>query len=355
MERIPQFLMANRLSFFPLLAAILAGAIFILDTVTDLEIAAAVFYVAVVLMSVSFCQKRGVMLVGAACIVLAILSYFLTRSGSPKAGLINCVISIAAIAATTYLVLKIDSAKVAVYEARAELAHIARVTTLGELTASIAHEVNQPLAAVVTNANASLRWLAIQPPDIVEARQALERIVREAKRASEIVGRIRSLAKKTPPKNDWFDINETVLETVALTFSEIQRNNVSLQTELQDELPSIFGDQVQLQQVILNLIVNAIEAIAATTEGPRELSLTTAFDNSDCVSVAVHDTGVGLDPEKLDRMLDAFYTTKPQGMGMGLAISRSIIEAHRGRIFAASNEPRGAIFRFVLPIRRTEM
>lgn len=140
MERIPRFLVANRSSFLPLLAAILAIAIFILDTVTDLEIAAAVFYVAVVLMSVSFCQKRGVMLVGVACIALAILSYFLTRSGSPEAGLINCVINIAAIAATTYLVLKIDSAKVAVYEARAELAHIARVTTLGELTASIAHE-----------------------------------------------------------------------------------------------------------------------------------------------------------------------------------------------------------------------
>lgn len=355
MGRIPQFLAANRSSFLPLLAVILAGAIFILDTVTDLEIAAAVFYVAVVLMSVTFCQKRGVMLVGAACIVLAILSYFLTLSGSPEAGLINCVISIAAIAATTYLVLKIDSARVAVYEARAELAHIARVTTLGELTASIAHEVNQPLAAVVTNANASLRWLAIQPADIVEARQALERIVGEAKRASEIVGRIRGLARKAPPKNDWFNLNETVLEIVALTLSEIRRNNVSLRTELQDELPSIFGDQIQLQQVILNLILNAIEAIAATTEGARELLLTTEINGSDCVSVAVHDTGVGLDPENLDRMLDAFYTTKPQGMGMGLAISRSIIEAHRGRIFATSNEPRGAIFRFVLPIRRTEM
>ncbi|MEW6640624.1 sensor histidine kinase [Bradyrhizobium elkanii] len=355
MKRIPHFLEINRPSILPLIAAILAIAIFILDTVTDLEIAAAVFYVAVVLMSVSFCQKRGVMLVGAACIALAILSYFLTRSGSPEAGLINCVISISAITATTYLVLKIDSARVAVYEARAQLAHIARVTALGELTASIAHEVNQPLAAVVTNGNAGLRWLTNQPPNVEKTKQTLERIVREANRASEIVGRIRNLAKKTGPQNERFNFNETVLETIALMLSEIQRNHVSLQTELQDDLPLVFGDRIQLQQVVLNLLVNAVEAMAMMEEGPHNLLVSTTNDNTRTVLFAVHDTGTGLEPDKLNRLFDAFYTTKLEGMGMGLAISRSIVEAHGGRIWATQNERRGAIFQFELPIRRAGM
>jgi len=354
-KRISHFLAINRLSILPLTATISAIAIFILDTVTDLEIAAAVFYVAVVLMSVSFCQKRGVLLVGAACIVLTILSYFLTRSGSPQAGLVNCVISIAAIAATTYLVLKIDSAKVAVYEARAQLAHIARVTTFGELTASIAHEVNQPLAAVVTNGNAGLRWLTNQPANIEKTKQTLERIVREANRAGEIVGRIRNLARKAAPQNERFDFNETVLETIALTLSEIQRNHVSLNTELQDDLPSVFGDRIQLQQVVLNLIVNAIEATAAMEDGPHDLLVRTTNDNSRAVSFSVHDTGAGLESNKLNRVFDAFYTTRPDGMGMGLAISRSIVEAHGGRIWATPNEPRGAIFRFELPIREASV
>jgi signal transduction histidine kinase len=351
-KRISHFLAVNRLSILPLTAGGLAIGIFILDTLTDLEIAAAVFYVAVVLLSVSFCQMRGVLLVGAACIMLTILSYFLTRFGSPQAGLVNCVISVAAIAATTYLVLKIDSARVAVYEARAQLAHIARVTTLGELTASIAHEVNQPLAAVVTNGNAGLHWLASQPPNIQMTKQALERIVRDANRAGGIVARIRSLAKKTAPQNEWFDFNEAVLETVALTLSEIQRNHVLVETELQEDLPRVFGDKIQLQQVILNLIVNAIEATTAIEQGPHNLLLRTTKDKSRAVSFAVHDTGVGLESDKLNRVFDAFYTTRPEGMGMGLAISRSIVEAHDGRIWATPNEPRGTIFHVELPLRQ---
>jgi PAS domain S-box-containing protein len=238
----------------------------------------------------------------------------------------------------------------ALREAQMQLAHVNRVTTMGQLAASIAHEVNQPLAAAVTNAHAALRWLGAQPPDLEESRQALGHIIKDGHRASEVIDRIRALIKKAPARNDRLDINEIVLEVIALTSSEVLSNGVSLQTQLASGLPLVHGDRIQLQQVILNLVVNAIEATSSTSEGVRELLIGTGKDASDAVLVAVRDSGPGLDPEGLGRLFDAFYTTKPGGMGMGLSICRSIIEAHGGRIRASANVPQGAVFQFTLPV-----
>jgi PAS domain S-box-containing protein len=240
-------------------------------------------------------------------------------------------------------------AEEALHKAQVELAHVTRVATLGEMTASISHEVNQPLAAVVTNANACLRWLARQSPDLDEARAAVERIVRDGSRASEVIGRIRALVKKSPPRQDRLSINDIILEVIALARSEMHMNRVSLQTQLADSLPLVLADRVQLQQVVLNLIVNGIEAMNRSSEGKRELGISTEGDGSSGVLIAVRDSGVGLNPENLEHLFDPFYTTKPDGMGMGLAISRSIIEAHGGRLWATPNAPCGAVFQFTLP------
>jgi C4-dicarboxylate-specific signal transduction histidine kinase len=235
----------------------------------------------------------------------------------------------------------------ALRKAQVELAHVTRVTTLGAMTASIAHELNQPLAAVVNNASACLRWLAAN--NVAEARQSAKLIIADGHRAGEIITGIRTLAKKAPPQKEWFDINETIVEVIALAHSEIQRNRVSLQTQLSSDLPRVLGDRIQLQQVILNLIINGIEAMSGGGEYARELLVGSEKDKSQGVLVAVRDSGPGLDPEALNHIFAAFYTTKPQGMGMGLAISRSIIEAHGGRLWATANEGGGAVFQFTLP------
>jgi len=240
-------------------------------------------------------------------------------------------------------------AEASLREARAELTHVTRVMILGEMTASIAHEINQPLAAVANNAGACLRWLAGQPPNLEEARQSVELIIGDAHRAGEIIRRIRALAKKSPPRKDWLNINEIIMEVITLARGEIERNHVSLQTQLSSDVPLILGDRIQLQQVILNLIINAVEAIGGTNDGPRELLIGSRKSESKGVTVSVEDSGPGLNPESLGHLFTAFYTTKPKGMGMGLAISRSIIEAHGGRLWATANDERGATFQFTLP------
>jgi len=234
-------------------------------------------------------------------------------------------------------------------EERQALAHANRITTMGQLTASIAHEVNQPIAAVVTNAQAALRWLNMQPPDPVEVRQALDRIVSNGRRAGDVIGRIRALVTKAPPRKDKLDINDTIREVIALTRSELHRTGTLLQTQLADGLPLVPGDRIELQQVMLNLILNAVEAMSGSDEGSRELLISTADDGANGVRIAVRDWGPGLKPEALDRLFDAFYTTKPGGMGMGLSICRSIIEAHGGRVWATTNVPKGAVLLFTLP------
>jgi PAS domain S-box-containing protein len=236
-------------------------------------------------------------------------------------------------------------------EALMELAHANRVAMMGQLTASIAHEVNQPIGATVTNAQAALRWLDRRPPDMEEVRQAIARIVKEGKRAGDVIARIRDLIKKAPPRKDSVDINEAVREVIALARGEAVKNGVSMQTRLADDLPIIHGDRVALQQVILNLTINAVEAMGDVGEGARELRISTGMDASNCVRVAVRDSGPGLDPATLEHLFDAFYTTKPSGMGMGLSICRSIIEAHGGRVWATANVPQGATFQFTLPLQ----
>jgi PAS domain S-box-containing protein len=238
--------------------------------------------------------------------------------------------------------------EVALREAQIELAHVSRVTTMGELAASIAHEVNQPLAGIVTNANASLRWLAGETSDLNEAREAIRRIIRDGNRAGEVISRMRALFKKARTAKERLDINEAIEEVVILTQSEVRKNQVSLRTELAAALPPVKGDRVQLQQVVLNLILNGIEAMSALEDRARELVITTGRGQDDEVRVAVRDVGFGLDPRKVERMFEAFYTTKPGGLGVGLSISRSIVENHGGRLWAVPNNGPGATFQFTL-------
>jgi PAS domain S-box-containing protein len=236
-------------------------------------------------------------------------------------------------------------------ETQMELAHANRVATMGQLAASIAHEVNQPIAAAFTNAQAALRWLDTQPPDLEEVRHSLGRIVKDTHQAGDVIGRIRDLIKKAPPRKDSLDIHETIRDVIILTGGEVVKNGVSAQTRFAEGLPLIQGDRIQLQQVILNLIINAIEAMSRVGEGSRRLLISTGKDGQDGVLVAVKDSGPGLTPANHEHLFEAFYTTKPSGLGMGLSICRSIIEAHGGRLWATANVPRGAVFQFTVPTR----
>jgi signal transduction histidine kinase len=241
----------------------------------------------------------------------------------------------------------------ALREAQVELAHVNRVTTMGQLAASISHEVMQPITAGITNAQAALHWLEAQPPNVKEARQALGHAVNDGNRATDVISRIRALIKKAPPRTEAFETNEVILEVIGLTHGEMVKNNVSVQTQLAEALPPIQGDRVQLQQVILNLMVNAVEAMSSVSQGSRELLIGTGKDPSGGVRVTVRDSGPGLSPESFDRLFDAFYTTKPSGMGMGLSICRSIVEAHGGQIEALRGVGPGATFQFTLPLAST--
>ena len=279
-------------------------------------------------------------------------------------------------------------AEAALQHAQAQLAHVTRVATLGELAGSIAHEVNQPLTAIINNADACLALLPAEISKLDDVREALSDIISDADRASAVLARIRGLIKKSPPQKSRLDLNETIGGVIALARGELNRNEVLLRTKLANDLPLIKGDRIQLQQVMLNLVINGIEAMSAASEGTRELwvssekvtavsreseqdgpgsSTFASPDTGDlevergtpnaepqtpntCILVSVADSGPGLDLNKVDRLFDAFYTTKPQGLGMGLSICRSLIEAHGGRLWAKANAPKGALFQFTLPI-----
>ena len=232
---------------------------------------------------------------------------------------------------------------------RAELARAARVTSLGVLTAAIAHEVNQPLAGIVTNASTCRRMLAVDPPDIEGARETARRTIRDAERASEVVKRLRALFCKKGATSESMDLNEATREVVALSLSELERNKMIVRMELAGELPRVQGDRVQLQQVILNLFLNASDAMSDVDDRPRQLVIRTERDEEDRVRLSVRDTGVGFEPQGVDRLFDAFYTTKSGGMGIGLSVSRSIIESHKGRLWATPNDGAGATFSFSIP------
>jgi len=243
-----------------------------------------------------------------------------------------------------------EEALEALRQAQADLAHFSRVTTMGELTASLAHEVNQPIAAAVTNANTCLRWLAANPPNVEEARAAVMRIVKDGKRGAEIINRVRLLFKKGTPERDLVDVNEVVREMIVLLRSEATPYNISVRTELAAELPPVLGDRVQLQQVMMNLMLNGIDAMR-DVDGTRELAIKSQRTENEQVLVTVSDTGVGLPAQQADRIFQAFFTTKSHGTGMGLSISRSIVESHGGRLWARENSPRGASFQLTLPTK----
>ena len=232
-----------------------------------------------------------------------------------------------------------------------ELAHVNRLSIMGELAASLAHEILNPIATARNNARVGLRFLEMNPPNLNEAREALGCVVRDADRAKDIVGRMRDHIKKAPPRSEPFDLNEAVKEVIVMVRSAIAKNEIAVSAHFMDELLAVRGDRVQLQQVVLNLILNAVEAMGSVEVGPRELSITTEQDRTGAL-VAVRDSGPGIDPRHLERVFKAFYTTKSSGVGMGLSICRSIIDAHGGRLWAGANEPRGAVFQFILP--RTE-
>src|SRR6516164_135660 len=242
-----------------------------------------------------------------------------------------------------------EAAQEGLIRAQAEIARIARITTMGELAASIAHELNQPLGSIVTTGDACLRWLAAKPPNLDEARQAVEAIIRDGTRASSVLVRIRGLLRRGERLRERLDINDIIREVIALLEGELRRNAISLQTDMPENLPPVVVDRVLLQQVILNLIVNAMEAMWAVRDRARVLRIRTEGQPSASIVVLVQDSGVGVDPELPNRMFEAFYTTKVQGIGMGLTISRSIIEAHGGRLWAVANDGPGSSLRFTLP------
>ena len=337
----------------PIAIVAVAFAIFVVDALVHVDIAIPVLYVAVVLMSVRLYEVRGVLIVSGGCVVLTVAAYLLSP-GNPlgTTALANHFLALLAIGATTFLALRDRAAQAALDKAQADLAHVARVTTLGELTASIAHEVNQPLAAVLASAEASLRWLDREIPDLDEARGAVESIINDGKRAGEVIQRVRALAKKTDTEKRPLDINDLVTGVIALVRRELVSNGVSLRMELAHALPMVLGDRVQLQQVIINLVVNGIEAMQPVTDRPRELMIRSHQDESDQVLVTVKDRGVGISVQNADQLFNAFFTTKSSGMGMGLSICRSIIEAHGGRLSASGNVGPGATFQFALPTYR---
>ncbi len=240
-------------------------------------------------------------------------------------------------------------AEEALGKVRSELAHVARVSSLGALTASIAHEVNQPLSGIITNASTCLRMLDADPPNVDGARETAKRTIRDGQRASDVVTRLRGLFTKKAAVTEPVDLNEAIREVIALSLSELQRGRVVVRTELADSLPLVLGDRVQLQQVFLNLIMNAADAMSGVDDRPRELTVRSELEEGGDVSVSVQDTGVGFEPQAVDRLFEAFYSTKSGGMGIGLSVSRSIIEHHHGRLWATPNQDHGATFGFSLP------
>lgn len=339
----------NRLlsAALPLLIGVGTVAIFVADTLADLEIAVAAFYVIIVLLAAFRFGIGGIVAVSAICCALTVLSFFLTWRDDLDASLVNGVIGLLTIVATAYLTVRIKQAETAMLDARAKLAHASRLTVLGQLSASIAHEVNQPLAAIVTNSGAGARWLATEPPNFEEVRQALARVTRDANRASQIVARVRSMASAARTQQ-WLSVNEVIRQVTGLLNADFLAHHIWITLRLADDLPSVLADRIQLQQVLVNLVQNAIEAMQ-DAPGRHAIFITSRREGDALVTIEVRDTGKGIGAGDAERIFEAFYTTKTDGMGMGLAISRSILEAYGGTIAATPDGSRGTIFRLTLP------
>lgn len=333
------------------LLALLMAAIFLADTFTRLEIAVAVFYVTVILAALSFLPRRGVAAVAAACVALTVISLLLTpsRGALQELDIINGLISITAIVSTAYLALKRVAAEEAAYAARAQLARMARIHSLGELAASIAHEINQPLAAIATSGSACQRWLEHDPPNMERALRALQRMIDDVNRASEVVARIRRQSRNAEPQIAVLDLAEVIGEVVELARGELERHEVELSARIQEHVPAVLADRVQIGQVIINLMLNALEAMQATPAGARRLTLRLTVQEPGQVQFSLADTGPGLSRAARERLFETFWTTKPEGTGLGLTISRSIIESHGGRLWAEPGTRGGAVFCFTLP------
>ena len=452
-----------------IVTVLFALGIFAIDTFTQLDIAIAVLYVAVVLMAANLFERRGVLLVSAGCLLLTVFSFLISHGPTLDAALLRCLVSLSAIVITTILALANQAttmrlreqaelldlthdavmvrdsdgiiaywnrgaeqlygwpadeaigrpshgllhtvfsapretietelhrtgrwegelvhrtragaeitvasrwalqrderghpasvletntdvtarnvAQEELHQAQAQLAHVTRLTTLGELAASIAHEVNQPLAAIVTNGEVCLRWLGRDVPDLEETRGGVTRMIQAARRASDVIARLRALSRRDSSEREPLDIGEVVNEVVVLIQRELFARRVTLRLDLATALTAI-GDRIQLQQVIMNLLMNGVQAMADADDRPRELTVRAASDDEKQVLVSVKDTGIGVAPDDELRLFQAFFTTRPEGMGMGLSISRSIIESHGGRIWVSRNEGPGATFQFTLP------
>lgn len=330
-----------------LLVAVLA--IFIADTITDYAVAVAIFHTAVMLIATRFLKAGTVAALAGAAILLTCVSFMLTSSGDYAIGLVNTGISVVAIGVTTYLGLRLKRAEAQVHETRERLTRIARLTTLGQLTASIAHEVSQPLAAIAASAGAARRWLAQAEPNSVRAMMALERIAWDANRTSDILDRVRRLARNEAPAAEAFDLNAAVLEIIDLSSSTASASGVELTSTMATSLPAAFADRVQVQQVISNLILNGLEAVTVPPRREPRLLVTTALAESRLL-VSVTDNGHGLSSDAVSQLFDAFWTTKAGGIGLGLTICRSIIEANDGQIWCDSPTSGGCRFTFDLPI-----
>jgi C4-dicarboxylate-specific signal transduction histidine kinase len=334
--------------------AVVMAAIFIADTVTDYAIAFAVFYCAVLLAATNLYSVRTVSWLSAACISLTILSFYLTNDGEYEIGLLNTAISLVAIGITSLLGIKIMAARTAAEVSQARLQQLSRITSLGEMAASIAHEVNQPLGAIIASSNACQRWLNFEPPNMEKARLAIERIIADANRASDVITRIRALTRGEAPQASLFDMNQAIVEVVQFSRNELDRHNISLKLSLAENLPKVFADRIQLQQVLGNLLNNAIESIRQNSRNPhREIEFTTQVDEQGALLVGITDSGKGFSNDALEHMFDAFWTEKETGVGLGLAISRTIMEANQGRIWASHRPEGGARFQFILPLNHS--
>ncbi|OAJ54923.1 hypothetical protein A6V36_08800 [Paraburkholderia ginsengiterrae] len=346
------------------LAVVIALAVFVIDALTSLEIAAGVFYVVVVLLVASAGNRPATIGAAWGCVALTLLGFVMSHYDAYSGGAIaRCLVSLLAIATTSMLALRnlaatamlheqvelLNLAQEALARSTAELAHVTRITTLGELAASVAHEVTQPIAAIVTCGGAALRWLNRPAPEIDEAAQSVTQMIRDAKRADEVIQRIRAMARKHDRLPATSNLNGICSESIELVRFELERHDIELETDFAVPAPTACCDRVQLQQVLINLIMNSAQAMLAAN-GPRRLRIVTRWFDDAHAQVIVQDSGTGISEDDRGRMFNAFFTTKAEGMGMGLSICRSIVEAHGGRIWAESPDDGGAMLQFILPV-----